>query len=115
MNDLEKRKTFSVLCHGSQLLSCTGVSVLIPILFLVISEDLVVQANAKESINFFLNVLVYGVIFLILAFVLLGIPLLIFLFVASFILPIIAMVKVASHPDVPYRYPLVWHFFQSQD
>jgi uncharacterized Tic20 family protein len=112
MNDLEKRKVYSVLCHGSQLLSYTGVSILVPILFLVISEDLVVQANAKESINLFINLLIYGVIFLILAFVLLGIPLLIFLLVASFILPIIAMVKVASHPDIPYRYPLVmWHFF----
>lgn len=110
MNDLEKRKVYSVLCHGSQLLSYTGVSVLVPLLFLVISDDLVVQTNAKEAINFFINVLVYGVIFFALAFVLLGIPLLIFLVVASLILPIMAMVKVASHPDVPYRYPLVWHF-----
>ncbi|MFQ3616792.1 MAG: DUF4870 domain-containing protein [Cyanobacteriota bacterium] len=112
MTDSEKRKLYSVLCHGSQLISYSLVSVAVPIVFLLVSEDPVVQGNAKEAINFYLTVLIWGIIFFVLSFVLIGIPLLIGLIIVSIIMPIIAMVQSATNLERPYRYPCIWHFIE---
>jgi uncharacterized Tic20 family protein len=112
MTDLEQRKLYSVLCHGSQLICYSLVSVAVPIVVMLISDDPIVQGNAKEAINFYLTVLIWGVIFLVLCFVLIGIPLLIGLVIVSTIMPIIAMVNAATNLERPYRYPCIWHFIQ---
>jgi uncharacterized protein len=108
MNDLEKRKLFSVLCHGSIFLSSTFFSIGVPIVVLMISSDPIVQENAKEAINFHINLFIYAILFVILIFVMIGIPLLGALFVVSLIMPIVAIVQVATNPQKPYRYPLIW-------
>jgi uncharacterized protein len=108
MNDLEKRKLFSVLCHGSIFLSSTFFSIGVPIVLLIISNDPIVQENAKEAINFHINLFIYAILFVILIFALIGIPLLVALFVISLVMPIIAIVQVATNPRKPYRYPLIW-------
>lgn len=70
--DTDKRKLLSALCHASIFLSATVVSVAVPIGILFISDDAVVKANAKESLNFHLNVWLYGIIIGILSIVTFG-------------------------------------------
>ena len=112
MNDLEQRKLWSVICHGASLLSSTVVAIAIPIVILLVSADPIVQINAKEAINFSINLLIYGIVVVVLALSLIGIPLAILLgsvlFIASLILPIIAIVQVGTSAEGIYRYPFIW-------
>ncbi|KAM3102516.1 DUF4870 domain-containing protein [Phormidesmis sp. 146-12] len=108
MEDVAQRKLLSAVCHGSIFFSSLIVAIGIPIAILLVSEDPVVKENAKEAINFHINLYIYGILFSLLIFVLIGIPLLVLLAVASFVMPIIAIVNVASTPNRPYRYPFIW-------
>ncbi len=108
MYDSDKRKLLSVLSHGAIFLSATVFSVGLPIAILFLSDDPVVKGNARESLNFHLNLYLYGIIFGLLTFVLIGFPLLLILFALSWILPIIAIVKVLSDPTLVYRYPFIF-------
>ncbi|NJN88083.1 MAG: DUF4870 domain-containing protein [Leptolyngbyaceae cyanobacterium SL_7_1] len=111
MDSLTQRKLLSALSHGAIFFSSFVVSIAIPIAILLISEDPVVTANAKESLHFHINLFIYGTVFLILAFVLVGIPLLVLLVVASVVMPILAIIKVLDKPDQPYRYPFLFRLF----
>ncbi|QLE55308.1 DUF4870 domain-containing protein [Nostoc sp. TCL26-01] len=108
MESLEQRKLLSALSHGAIFFSSTIVSIGIPIAILLLSEDSVVKANAKESLNFHINLYIYGIIFALLIFVVIGFFLLIGLGVISIIMPIIAIIKVLNEPNVPYRYPFIF-------
>ena len=108
MDDFSQRKLLSAACHGAIFFSSTVVSIGIPIAILLVSDDPVVKENAKESINFHINLFLYAIIFGLLVLVAIGIPLLILLGIASILLPIIAIVRVATEPQTPYRYPLIW-------
>ncbi|MCT7984013.1 DUF4870 domain-containing protein [Laspinema sp. A4] len=108
MYDSDKRKLLSVLSHGAIFLSATFLSVGLPIAILFLSEDPVVKGNARESLNFHLNLYLYGIIFGLLTFVLIGFPLLLILLALSWILPIVAIVKVLSDPTLIYRYPFIF-------
>ena len=108
MYDSDKRKLLSVLSHGAIFLSATLLSVGLPIAILFLSEDPVVKGNARESINFHLNIYLYGVIFGLLTVVLIGVPLLLILLAVSWIMPIVAIVKVLSDPTLVYRYPFIF-------
>lgn len=107
MDSLESRKILSVVCHAAIFLSSTVISLGIPIAILLINDDPVVKENAKESINFHINLYLYAIVFALLILVAIGIPLLILLFIASLLLPIVAIVHCASNPDQPYRYPFI--------
>jgi uncharacterized protein len=106
--DPDKRKLLSILCHASIFLSSTVISVGIPIAIMVVSDDPVVKENAKESLNFHFNVWLYGIIFGILAWVLIGLPLLFVLLIASWIMPILAIIKVLEDPSKSFRYPFIF-------
>ena len=108
MEDSDSRKLLSALCHGSIFLSAFVVSVGVPIAIFFISKDPVVKDNAKESLNFHLNLWIYGIVFWLLIFILIGFPLLALLGIASLVLPIIAIVKVLENPERPYRYPFIF-------
>lgn len=108
MDDLDKRKVLSALCHGAIFFSSTIVSVGIPIAILFVTEDSIVKANAKESLNFHINLYIYAIVCFFLIAVIIGIPLLILLGVISWIMPILAIVKVLGDPDTPYRYPFIF-------
>jgi len=62
-----------------------------------------VGEQAKESLNFQITVFLLGVIFLVLALVLIGFALLWILGVVNLVLVIIAAVQVSD--GKPYRYP----------
>jgi uncharacterized protein len=108
MEDYTKRKLLSALCHGAIFFSSLIVSIGIPIAILLISNDSVIKANARESLNFHINLYIYGIIFGLLVFIGIGIPLLIILWIVSLIMPIIAIIRVLNEPDVPYRYPFIF-------
>ncbi len=108
MDDLAKRKLLSALCHGAIFFSSLLVSIGIPIAVLLITDDPIVRENAKESINFHINLYLYAVIFGVLVLVAIGIPLLIILAIVSVLMPIVAIVHCATNTDKPYRYPFIF-------
>lgn len=108
MDSFEQRKLLSALSHGAIFFSSTIVSIGIPIAILLLNEDPVVKENARESLNFHINLYIYGVISALLVLVGIGILLLIALGIISFVLPIIAIIKVVNEPDLPYRYPFIF-------
>lgn len=108
MEDLAQRKLLSALSHGAIFFSSLIVSIGIPIAILFISNDPIVKENAKESLNFHINLYIYALIFGLLSIILIGIPFLIALWIVSLIMPIIAIVRVLSQPNLSYRYPLIF-------
>ncbi|BAY22607.1 hypothetical protein NIES2100_23700 [Calothrix sp. NIES-2100] len=110
MEDFSQRKLLSALSHGAIFFSSTIVSIGIPIAILLISDDPIVKDNARESLNFHINLYIYGIIFGLLVIVGIGIFLLMGLGLISIIMPIIAIVKILSDRDVSYRYPYIFRF-----
>ncbi|MDJ0555168.1 MAG: DUF4870 domain-containing protein [Microcoleaceae cyanobacterium MO_207.B10] len=106
--DADKRKILSALSHGAIFLSATIVSVGIPIAILFLTDDSVVKDSAKESLNFHINIYIYGIVFGILAWLIIGIPLLILLWIISLVMPIIAIIKILNNPNKTYRYPFIF-------
>ncbi|MGD1712683.1 DUF4870 domain-containing protein [Dapis sp. BLCC M172] len=106
--DTDKRKILSALCHGAIFFSVTILSVGIPIAILFLTDDSVVKDNAKESLNFHINIYIYGIIFGILVWLLIGFPLLVLLGIVNFVMPIIAILNVMNNPNQPYSYPFIF-------
>ncbi len=107
----DKRKLLSALAHGSVFISALVLSIGIPIAILAVSEDLIVQDNAKEAINFHLNVWLIGGIIAIMSFFSFGL--------AGFVLgpiwlilhwglSIWAVVQCLQTPDKSFRYPFIF-------
>jgi uncharacterized Tic20 family protein len=119
MYDSDKRKLLSALSHGAIFFSTTVVSVGLPIALLLISDDPVLKDNAKESINFHLNVWFYGAILGSLFFLTgwLVLPLVVLLplaglgYLLHWGLTIWAIAKVFTNPDTPIRYPFIVRIF----
>lgn len=112
MDDLSQRKLLSATCHGAIFFSLAVVLISIPIAILLTSEDPIVKENAKESINFQINLYLYAVVVLSIVMAI-GEPLLIVLAIvsilftlttASLLLPLIAIERVITKPQTPYRY-----------
>lgn len=110
-SSLDKRKLLSALAHGSVFISALVLSIGIPIAILLVSEDSVIKENAKEAINFHLNVWLIGGIIAILSFFSFGL--------AGFILGPIwlvihwglsvwAIVQCLQVPDQAFRYPFIF-------
>jgi uncharacterized protein len=115
--DNDKRKLLSALSHGSIFLSSLVISVGIPIAIMIVSDDPVVKDNARESINFHFNVWVYGGIAAICAALWWTIILLPFallgglVFLASWVMPILAILHCFKSSDQPFRYPFIFRLF----
>ncbi len=101
-------RILAVLCHLSLML---GVGFVLPlIVFLVMNQRSPwVGEHAKEALNFHLTLIFYGVVFFLLIFVAIGIPLLILLGVFSFVCAVIAAMR-ASQNQI-YHYPLTVRLF----
>jgi len=105
--DSDQRKILSAVCHGSIFLSSLLVSIAIPIIILAVVDDPFVKENAKEALNFHLNLWLYGIIAGILIFVGIGFILLGLLGIISFVMPIIAIVKILGENET-FRYPFIF-------
>jgi uncharacterized protein len=104
---------YCMLLHLSQF---TGYAVPIagfalPIVMWAVNKDAYpeVDAHGKVILNWMISVLIYGAVFFILSFVLIGIPLLVALGLCGIIFPIIAAIK--SNEGVVWKYPLSIKFF----
>ncbi|NET57164.1 MAG: DUF4870 domain-containing protein [Symploca sp. SIO2E6] len=106
--DQDKRKLLSSLSHGAIFISTLLVSVLIPLGILLVSDDPVVKENARESLNFHLNIWVYEAIFGALAVILIGLPFLGLVVLVSWVMPVLAIIKVFADPNHSYRYPFIF-------
>lgn len=106
--DTDKRKLLSCLSHGSIFLSTLVLSVGIPIVVLMVSDDPVIKDNARDAINFHLNVWVYEVLFAFLFWVPFLWPLFGIVFFAHWLLPVLAILHCLKKFDSPYRYPLIF-------
>ncbi len=107
-DDLTKRKLLSALCHGSIFFSATLVSVGIPLVIFLVSDDEIAKESAKESLNFHFNIWLYGVIATILTFILIGWLLLPIVALFNFVMPIIAIISAWNNPNKVYRYPFIF-------
>jgi uncharacterized Tic20 family protein len=96
-------KALIILCHVSTII---GVGLVLPFIVWLVkkSENDIVCAHAKETLNFHLSFLIYAICCVPLCFIWIGIPLLIALGLAGFILAIIGAIKASD--GVLYRYPL---------
>lgn len=111
MYDPDKRKLLSALCHGSIFISAAVISVGIPIAALLVSDDPIVKENAKEAINFHLNVWLYaGIVGVLTAVTLgfLGLFLVPIFLLFNWIPPILAILKSLSDPEQSYRYLFIF-------
>jgi uncharacterized protein len=113
-----KRKLLSCLCHGAIFFSTALVSIGVPIIISIISDDPVVKGNAKESINFHFNVwfwaTVIGVPIGIISWITFGIGGLLFFpvvalgFLIHWGLTVMALLHCLSNADEPFRYPFIF-------
>jgi len=96
-------KIWSMLSHLSALF---GLGIILPlVVYLAMRQESEYAAsNAKEALNFHISVYLYLLCCIPLAFILIGIPLMIIIGFGSLVLAIIAAVK-ASQGEC-YRYPL---------
>ena len=115
-NSSGKRKLFSLLCHGSIFLGSLLFTSLIPLAVLLLFDDPIIKATAKETLNYHFNIWLYGAIgagliafFTILFFTiplawLIGGALGLFTLVP----PIFGILATLNNPNEPYRYPFIW-------
>ena len=101
------RGSDKIWCMLSHLSAFFGFPIILPlVVYLAMRKDSeYVACNSRESLNFHISVILYGICCLPLVLIIIGVPLLILLGVASFIFAIIAAVK-ASEGQC-YRYPLI--------
>lgn len=106
-SDRDKRKLLSALSHGSIFLSALFVSIAIPIAVWFISEDPVVKENAKEALNFHLNVWLYGLLLIPLSFITFGLAGGLW-WLVHWGMTIWAISKCLNTPEQPVRYPFIF-------
>ncbi len=85
-----------------------GFPIIAPLIIMLLTNDKIVRNQAKEALVFQIALVVFGGIFAILSFLLVGIPLLIVLGIAALIFPVIAVIKVSGDKD--YSYPITGSF-----
>lgn len=93
-----------LLCGIAHLGWIVGLPILAPLLIMLLTGDRFIQDQAKEALVFQIGVIVLGGIFGILSIVLIGIPFLIVLGIATLILPVMAVIKACDGVD--YSYPI---------
>lgn len=93
-----------LLCALAHLGIFIGLPILAPIIALLVSNDDFVKMQAKEALGFQIMMAVASIISAILVFLLIGIPLLIAIGLATVVFPIVAIVKVVDGVD--YSYPI---------
>jgi uncharacterized Tic20 family protein len=99
----QDEKNLGLIMH---VLSLVGFSLIGPLIVWLVKKDEspFINAQGRELLNFQLSFLIYAIVCIPLCFVLIGIPLLIIVGLASFILTIIGLVK-ATEGKI-YRFPV---------
>lgn len=110
----QDERTFGMLSH---LLALSGLfiplgNIIGPLVIWLLKKDQYpfVNDQGKESLNFQISIIIYGVVAAILLLALIGIVLLIVVGIFAIVMPIIASVR--SNEGVYYRYPLTIRFIK---
>jgi uncharacterized protein len=111
-----KRKLFSLLCHGSIFLGSLLFTSAIPLVVLLVFDDPVIKATAKETLNYHFNIWLYfaisGALGFLFTALIVTIPLAWLIGVAFFLFhwipPIFGILATLNNPNEPYRYPFIW-------
>ncbi|MCJ8280788.1 MAG: DUF4870 domain-containing protein [Rivularia sp. ALOHA_DT_140] len=113
MYDNDSRKLLSALSHGAIFLNFIVVPITIPIVIFFTTNDSVVKENAKEAVNFYLNVWLFGAVVTGLVTVTLGLlaPLFGVWFVIHWGLIIWALFNVLGDSEKSFRYPFIFRVF----
>ncbi len=111
VEDPGTRKILSAVSHGSIFFNALILSVGVPIAILLISQDSVIKDNAKEAIHFHINMWFWWTVAGILAWVLIGLPLLAVLVVVNVIMPIWAIFHSLTRSNTAFRYPFLVRLF----
>ena len=111
-----KRKLFSLLCHSSIFLGSLVIPSAIPLIILLLFDDPVIKETAKETLNYHLNIWLYGAISVGLGSfftaLIITIPLALIIgglfFLFHLVPPIFGILATLNNPDEPFRYPFIW-------
>lgn len=103
-------KLLAVLCHVSVLFSLSMITLALPIGCLFVSSSPYVRENARQSLNFQINILLWAIAGFFLSFLGVGVIILIFLAVGQFILPIMGAFN-AAEGNI-FNYPLCHQFLK---
>lgn len=106
LDDREARN-WATLAHVAGLSWFVGVPGILAVLVVWLvkrDEHPLVDDQGREALNFQISMLIYGVVSVVLVFVLVGIVLLLGLMVFGLVMPIVAAVK--ANDGERYRYPL---------
>lgn len=98
-------KWSKVLIHGSAFFSAFYVSMLVPLLFYLLSKDDHVKRLAIQALLFQLVMAILLTIAGVLSFVLIGVPFVIVFWAMTIIIPIIGIVKALN--NTYWDYPIV--------
>jgi uncharacterized Tic20 family protein len=99
----QDEKNLALIMH---VLSLVGFSLIGPLIIWLIKKDesAFINIQGRELLNFQLSILIYAVICIPLCFILIGIPMLFVVGIASLILTIIGLIR-ATEGKI-YRFPL---------
>lgn len=111
-----KRRLFSLICHGSIFFGSVVVTSAVPLAILLLFDDPVIKATAKETLNYHFNIWLYGAITaglgVFLTALIVTAPLAWMLGLAFFLFtlvpPIFGILATLNNPNEPYRYPFIW-------
>ncbi|RTL41897.1 MAG: DUF4870 domain-containing protein [Candidatus Melainabacteria bacterium] len=104
-NTTGEERTLAVICHLVSLLATSILcNIFVPLVIMLISDSPFVKDQAKEVLNFQINLVFWAIVSALLCFFIIGIPMLIAVGVLGFILPIIAAITAGG--GTAYRYPL---------
>ncbi len=106
-----EERNWAMAAHvGSFLAAWAAVGLIAPLVVLLAkgNTSAFIRRHAVESLNFQINALLYIVVFVVLSFVLIGIPLLIAYGIFYLVCVILATVRASNGED--YRYPLTIRF-----
>lgn len=107
---MNENKLFSVVAHAACYFTSVIVGLVIPVALLSLSDDEMVKANARESINFQITMIIWAAIGVVLAFVGIGFFILIAVAIWNFVAPAIKIIQVLNTPDQPARYGFIFRF-----
>jgi uncharacterized Tic20 family protein len=107
----QDERTWALLSHiGCLLGAWIAMAFLVPLVIMFVkgSQSAFVRAHAVESLNFQLSMLIYGLVGVVLAFVLIGFVILPILAVLWLVFVVLATMRASE--GRPYRYPITIRF-----
>ncbi|QXM06417.1 DUF4870 domain-containing protein [Crassaminicella indica] len=99
-----------LLCGAAHLGWIVGFPIIAPLIIMLLTADMFVKNQAKEALAFQIGMMILGAIFGFLSIILIGIPFLLVVWFAAFILPVIATIR--SCKGIDYSYPITGSFIR---